>query len=211
MKYEKTRNIVLEAILDAVDQGLIKGTSGNIAMWISGQLSVKEWKNAYLVFLLMIPAILAEILLLPEGKLDPKKSRTEKRDKIPSSIWIYTALLLIFNTLIYAFNTNISMLVDVRGFGGSLETSYVTTFYGLAGLAAGCSVGFIIPKLRQQTYSLAVVLSVVGTLICYFSPSLLLLRAGGVFCGLGFTTMPICSAEQEEPVRRRSRKYSRKL
>jgi len=32
MKYEKTRNIVLEAILDAVDQGLIKGTSGNIAM-----------------------------------------------------------------------------------------------------------------------------------------------------------------------------------
>ena len=32
MKYEKIRKIVLEAILDAVDQGLIKGTSGNIAM-----------------------------------------------------------------------------------------------------------------------------------------------------------------------------------
>jgi len=175
-------------ILLGMQGGFISG-GAMVFMWISGQLSVKEWKNAYLVFLLMIPAILAEILLLPEGKLDPKKSRTEKRDKIPSSIWIYTALLLIFNTLIYAFNTNISMLVDVRGFGGSLETSYVTTFYGLAGLAAGCSVGFIIPKLRQQTYSLAVVLSVVGTLICYFSPSLLLLRAGGVFCGLGFTTM----------------------
>ena len=32
MKYEKIRNIVLEAILDAVDQGLIHGTSGNIAL-----------------------------------------------------------------------------------------------------------------------------------------------------------------------------------
>lgn len=32
MKYEKIRKIVLEAILDAVDQGLIKGTSGNIAL-----------------------------------------------------------------------------------------------------------------------------------------------------------------------------------
>lgn len=32
MKYEKIRKIVLEAILDAVDQGLIHGTSGNIAM-----------------------------------------------------------------------------------------------------------------------------------------------------------------------------------
>ncbi len=32
MKYEKIRKQVLEAILDAVDKGLIKGTSGNIAM-----------------------------------------------------------------------------------------------------------------------------------------------------------------------------------
>ena len=32
MKYENIRKQVLEAILDAVDQGLIKGTSGNIAL-----------------------------------------------------------------------------------------------------------------------------------------------------------------------------------
>ena len=32
MKYEKIRKTVLEAILEAVDQGLIHGTSGNIAM-----------------------------------------------------------------------------------------------------------------------------------------------------------------------------------
>ena len=32
MKYEKIRKIVLDAILEAVDQGLIKGTSGNIAL-----------------------------------------------------------------------------------------------------------------------------------------------------------------------------------
>ena len=32
MKYEKIRKQVLEAILDAVDMGLIKGTSGNIGV-----------------------------------------------------------------------------------------------------------------------------------------------------------------------------------
>ena len=32
MKYEKTRKIVLDAILECVDMGLIHGTSGNIAM-----------------------------------------------------------------------------------------------------------------------------------------------------------------------------------
>ena len=32
MKYEKTRQTVLNAILDCVDMGLIHGTSGNIAM-----------------------------------------------------------------------------------------------------------------------------------------------------------------------------------
>ena len=32
MKYEESRKIVLDAILSAVDQGLIHGTSGNIAM-----------------------------------------------------------------------------------------------------------------------------------------------------------------------------------
>lgn len=32
MKYEETRKIVLEAILEAVDKGLINGTSGNITM-----------------------------------------------------------------------------------------------------------------------------------------------------------------------------------
>lgn len=32
MKYENIRKIVLDAILDAVDQGLIHGTSGNIAL-----------------------------------------------------------------------------------------------------------------------------------------------------------------------------------
>ena len=32
MKYEKIRKQVLEAILQAVEQGLINGTSGNIAL-----------------------------------------------------------------------------------------------------------------------------------------------------------------------------------
>ena len=32
MKYEAIRKTVLEAILEAVENGLIKGTSGNIAM-----------------------------------------------------------------------------------------------------------------------------------------------------------------------------------
>ena len=32
MKYEKIRKQVLEAILEAVDMGLIHGTSGNIAL-----------------------------------------------------------------------------------------------------------------------------------------------------------------------------------
>ncbi len=32
MKYEKIRKQVLDAILEAVEQGLIKGTSGNIAL-----------------------------------------------------------------------------------------------------------------------------------------------------------------------------------
>ena len=32
MNYEKTRQIVLEAILEAVEKGLINGTSGNICM-----------------------------------------------------------------------------------------------------------------------------------------------------------------------------------
>ena len=32
MKYEETRKIVLEAIMEAVEQKLINGTSGNIAM-----------------------------------------------------------------------------------------------------------------------------------------------------------------------------------
>ena len=32
MRYEETRKIVLEAIMEAVEQKLINGTSGNIAM-----------------------------------------------------------------------------------------------------------------------------------------------------------------------------------
>ena len=32
MKYEKIRKIVLEAIQEAVAEGLVKGTSGNIAL-----------------------------------------------------------------------------------------------------------------------------------------------------------------------------------
>ena len=32
MKYENIRKIVLDAILEAVEQGLIHGTSGNIAL-----------------------------------------------------------------------------------------------------------------------------------------------------------------------------------
>ena len=49
MKYEKIRKTVLEAILEAVDQGLIHGTSGNIAMRDDEDdvIAITKWNFLY--------------------------------------------------------------------------------------------------------------------------------------------------------------------
>jgi len=173
-------------ILLGLQGGFISG-GAMLFIWLGGQLGKNDWKNCYLVYLLTIPIIIIEILTLPEGKLAPKKQKTEKRDKIPMSVWIFTMTQVLFNMFIYVYASNISMLVDFRKIGGTLEASYASALYNLAGMAAGCLVGYIIPKLRQQIFSLAVALGIAGMFLCFLSRGFVGICLGSALCGMSFT------------------------
>lgn len=161
---------------------------GMVFAWLGGQLGKERWENAFFAYVPVVLILVINLLWLPHGKLEAKKDNSGKKERVPPQVWFYALVGFLFCLFIMVYNSNISMLVGIREFGGSVEASYASMCYTFAGMIAGCVSGYLIPKLKEYTFVLSAFLAAVGMLLAFFSGSLLMLCAGGLFCGAAFST-----------------------
>ena len=116
---------------------------GVILSLLSGILAAKYWSNAYLCFLLAIPAFVLCVRCMPdrvrerelEGTADaPEKT---KGQKLPLRVWLATLTTFVFGIVYFTFSTNISFLLGEKGLDPTAMAGVVTAAFMLGGAACG--------------------------------------------------------------------------
>ena len=91
MKYEKIRKVVLEAILEAVEQGLIHGTSGNIAMRDETDRNVVAITPSGVPYKGMTPEDIAIVVMKEDGTNEWVDGNYKPSSEVPMHTAVYRA------------------------------------------------------------------------------------------------------------------------
>ncbi len=163
---------------------------GTLASLLGGRLGASTWYHAFLAYLILIPIIICEIIFLPKGHLDQDEAGTgeevKQSKRMSKQVWLIALTGFVFYVCINAINNNAAMLVAERSIGGSVEASYVTTCYTIAGLVTGVFTGKIVMKLQRKSIAAAYILGAAGLLIVFSGTSVPVICIGAFIAGVGF-------------------------
>ncbi len=160
---------------------------GMIMVILSGLLAKIAWPDAYLLFLLFIPAITGLAVLLPPGRIMAQPGG--RGLGLNRSIAYLSGTALIFSLLYTTYSTNIAMYLDSTRLGDATSAGLATSLLTGAGIASGLLFGRLFRFLKGFTLPLTVGLATAGLLLTYFGDSLPMVFAGGLVCGFGFSTL----------------------
>lgn len=158
---------------------------GMLYTQLASRLGAKDWTHAFYAYGVIGIFLLGEIFFMPKGKLEAKAEKG-KHTKVPKEVIWCCVLGFILYTCYQVFNSNISMLIEERGLGGTIEAGYASAACTGAGILAGLIVGPWIRGFKKQAISLTLVTTCVGLLICVFSHNLILMCVGGFITALGY-------------------------
>lgn len=163
---------------------------GTLASLLGGRLGASIWYHAFLAYLILIPIIICEIIFLPKGHLDQDEAGTgeevKQSKRMSKQVWLIALTGFVFYVCINAINNNAAMLVAERSIGGSVEASYITTCYTIAGLVTGVFTGKIVMRLQRKSIAAAYILGAVGLLIVFSGTSVPVICIGAFIAGVGF-------------------------
>lgn len=160
---------------------------GTISSLLGGYLGASVWYHAFLAYLILIPIIIIEILILPKGHLDEDEPGEVSGDKnLSKEVWLIALTGFVYYVCTNVFSNNASMLVAERELGGPVQAGYVTTCYTIAGLITGFFVGKIVVVVKRKTIGLAYLLGAAGMAIGYFGTSIVVICIGAFISGVGF-------------------------
>lgn len=155
---------------------------------LGGQLANISWKYAYYSFLLVIPALIAVMILLPKGEVE-KKSNKKESYKMGGNVYYLAIIGFLFSLFMNTYNTNISLYVIERQFGGSIQASIAGAFCTFGGVVAGIMLKKVLSIFRKYIISLSLLITALGLGLTFIGTNLLLVYGGGVLVGFGFAVL----------------------
>lgn len=155
-------------------------------MWtlLSANLGATNWVMAYASYLVMIPFIIVAVICLPKGKIEPKREVNVFRN-IPRQVWAVFVFCFVIMAVVQLFNTNSSLLVDLRGFGGPIQAGWATTATTIAGIVAGLLVGPAFSFFKNRAIPIMFCVIAIGFAIVLAAPGIWVLVIGGFILSLG--------------------------
>lgn len=166
--------------------------------FFGGILAAFCWYYNYLVYLLAIPGLVLTILFVPaRNMVTSAESRTGKKRNvkagIPASALFYFLTAAVFMLLFYMGPTNLAMLVEERGIGGSMTAGMAATLLLLGGTAAGLLFGKIARVIGKNTIVAGMAVLAAGYLMIYGSGNQIAFYLGSFLVGTSNTmVLPQC-------------------
>lgn len=153
----------------------------------SGQLAQSGWHNSFLVFTLILPALVLAWLFLPgSGSQQNRDGKTTGGFEMNPYVFALFSIGFLYFCLQNAFNTNSSMYVGELALGGTNVAGLVSMMNPLGGIIGGMMFGFVLSRMKKQVETTALILSGVGFLLAGLIPSLFSIMAGGLFVGIAY-------------------------
>lgn len=155
-----------------------------------GLLALLQWNFAYLIYLGVIPVLIITVTQLPKGQLEDRlvdrKHRSFGVKKLLTPALAYACFIFCTVSLFnFAFQSNIAMLINEKGFGDVVDTAVITAILQIASFAIGVFYGQITRLFRKYVLVPGLALLTVGFLLVAFAPSMVGVLVGGTIFGIG--------------------------
>nr|WP_253904673.1 MFS transporter [Adlercreutzia sp. ZJ473] len=157
---------------------------------VVGYLALANWKNAFLVYLGVIPVLAFAHMLFPRGGLDEKlvsrHGGAKGLKELLNPRMLYLVVLFMFAMMfLYGFNTNIALLIKSRGLGTTADVSKVAFIVSVVSCCLGVLYGKVLGMMGRYTLTAGFGFLAAGMILASFGTSLLIVICGGVLFGVG--------------------------
>lgn len=168
-------------------QDLFTNGGGMYLTLLGGFLASIKWNYTYLAFLYALIPLILGCIYFPADK--PAKSSGEKSHlKIAPITWLYGVIIFLFINSYGVMGANISFIITERGFGNAALTGTAMAIFLVGGMVGGLIFNPFERKLNKFVLCCGFVALVIGFLVIYFAPSLIVVYIGAFIVGtsIGF-------------------------
>lgn len=164
-------------------QALAVNGGGSLISFTVGIITKNYWRNAYLIFLIMIPIALVALFMLPKGSVE--KSETSEKTKVMTpALGKLMIESFVFGMGLLTFMGNVSVCSI------SVEQPRLASYSKCIYMIVLCIVGIFIPRImklfKQKTMLAGLVFAALGLLCLGFKTSPALIIMCAVLFGIGF-------------------------
>ncbi len=171
-------------------QAALINAGGVIFAILGGVLAQSGWFNAYLVFVLTLPAIVIFAVLLPKGKVVRVSGASGAGGFGLNETVVYLSIVgLFFGLLFTTYNTNVALYLDATHLGGATEAAIAVSCFSSIGIVAGLIFGKTVRRFKRYTLLMALGAAMVGLALTTVGGSLPMVFAGGLLIGYGLSTL----------------------
>ena len=168
---------------------LFMNAGGIILQMLGGALAEISWQMVFWGHAFCLVGLVMA-LFLPEPDMPaPEAAQHQPKEKMSGIVWVIAILFLIFNVLNYPVMMNVSVLFVLREAGGAAAAATSLSLYTVAGCVAGFIFGFIFKVAKRWCLALGYFLCALGALVIYTSGTAVLMTAGLMMIGFGFSVI----------------------
>ena len=165
-------------------QNTFNNLGGMVLNILGGILASIAWYYDFLAPLILIPGFLMVFSSVPNQKGEKKES---VKVSVPKNIFLFYIVNIIFAILFNMMPTNISILIGVKGLGGTSFSGIVTAIFLCGGALGGILYPMIKNKLEDRTIGCAFLNLGLGFFIISMANSALVLLIGSFIGGCSIT------------------------
>lgn len=143
------------------------------------------WQYGFLTYLLPIFILALTFLYLPEPERKIGQETRKIKIKTPKVIYSVTLGQMIYSALIFGYVTNISVVIQNDQLGTATQAGMAISVFTFGTLLAGFVFGKVKHLLPISYLPVAVLMTGVGMMVCYFSHSLTMILIGSIIGGAG--------------------------
>ena len=156
---------------------------------VAGFLSAINWHYTFFVYFIGLGVLLLTFFKLPEP--ERVEVRGDEKQSLGFPVYGISALFLFYQLLLFAFFTNIAMVVTSEGLGNAANAGIVLTIMTVGSLVAGIIFGKTSQILKKHTIFAGITLTAAGFLMLSYPLGYNMIIIESFIVGLGFgTTMP---------------------
>ena len=169
-------------------QNVMSSIGAAISSFLVGYLVTISWHAAFVIYFLVIPALILFTLFVPLKKESGQAVQNDSTQKqsVNGKVILISVLMFFIFMFYLPMSYKLPNMIIENGIGTSSTAAMVAGFSTLVGIPIGASFGFFFKKLRDKIFPIGFLLVTLGFFLTAISHNLFTLLLPMVISGIGF-------------------------